>query len=115
MRNRRRLRNLEKRTRILRARLTPQMICEARDHYFETGELPEDHPELAEMVVKLVEAVWAMKATVPGPPWEEELWEMLTDSSLGDDEFESALEDFLARNPDGAHFVSRVLEESKAG
>ncbi len=113
MRNRRRLRSLEKRTRILRARLTPKMICDARDHYFETGELPKDHPELAEIVVKLVEAVWAMKSTVPGPPWEEELWEIVMDPSIKDEEFETAVEDFLDKYPAAAPLVTEALRQVK--
>jgi hypothetical protein len=104
-----RLRNLEKRTHTLRARLTPQMICEARDHYFRTGELPADHPELEEMVVKLVEAVWAMKATVPGPPREEEAWGLVTDSTLRNEEFDAALEDYVAEHPSAMSFVGDFL------
>ncbi len=107
MRNRRRLRNIEKRTRTLRARLAPQMICEALGHYFLTGELPEDHPELAEVVLALVEVVWVAKAAVPGPLWEEELWGIVTITSLGADEFDLALGVFLEKNPEAAPLLDQ--------
>ena len=82
--DRRRARELEQRAAHRRGRLSPQMICDARDRYLETGELPADHPELAEIVVSLVEAVEAMWESVPGPPPEHEPVELLTESERDD-------------------------------
>jgi|GEM_PF-6499222 len=105
---RRRVRSLEKRSHRIHGKMTPQMICDARNRYLETGELPEDHTELAEMVVRLVEVAQAMWESVPGPPWENELVELLNDSERDDAAFDVALQELTRKYPEAADYLEEI-------